>query len=177
MSIGELLRSAVADGRLFHILPRLPSSPTNRLLFGSPEVNRLVTGPWTSPDEEYRCGKLWEDFDRYIEGRRISVALDNPYKHPKSTYLSRLDPPRDEVWEIRSRDPKPGIRVFGRFVDRDRLVVFNWGFRYCLGGPDSNEFRREIRKCITEWRKVFLTFPPHVGSRVDEYVSDPTLSV
>lgn len=177
MSKRQLLREAVADGRLSPIQPRLPSAPVQRQLFGSPNIVRLVNGPWDDRAEEYRCGKLWEDFDRFTEGRLISVALNNPYNHPKSTYLSRLDPTHDEVWEIRSRDPKPAIRVFGMFVDFDVLVLFNCGYRKSLGGPKSPEFDRERRKCRLAWASIFLTLAPHSGCRIEDYVSRPAISV
>ena len=100
-----------AHQELSPLYPRIPSSPVERCLLATSEIHRLLEGPWADEDEERRCGHLWEDFDRFIEGRLISVALDNPYRKPKSTYLARLDPGRDEVWEIRSRHPRRGIRV------------------------------------------------------------------
>lgn len=177
MSIRDSIRDGVMRGQLFAVLPTLPSSPVARYLYASPEVQRLIVGPWSDEKEEYRCGKLWADFDRFVEGRLISVALDTPYKKPKSTYLSRLDPGRDEVWEIRSRDPRPGIRVFGRFAERDRLIVFNWGYRYDLGGPSSLEFKREILKCKSEWRNLFPSYDPITGTTVNAYIKEKALPV
>jgi hypothetical protein len=153
---------------LFRITPRLGGS-SKRFLYGSREINQLITGPWEDEDHEIRCGKLWEDFDRFVEERLIVVSLE-PYTKPKETYLARLDPGRDEVWEIRSRAPKPGIRVFGRFADTDHLILLNWEYREPLGGPGSEEFNIEIRKCKAEWRKLFPTYDAHTGDKVHEYV-------
>lgn len=177
MSIHDSIRDSVACGRLFPVLPTLPSSPMVRFLYASAEINRLIVGPWTDEIEEYRCGKLWADFDKFVEGRIISLALNNPYKKPRPTYLSRLDPGQDEVWEIRSRDPKPGIRVFGRFAEQDLLIVLNWGYRNDLGGPGSSEFKRQIRKCKAEWRNLFPSYDPKSGKTVDEYISDNAIPV
>jgi hypothetical protein len=133
------LRCGGPHPSLFRIGPTLGGG-SKRFLYGTREINRLVVGPWGDQAEEMRCGRLWQDFDRYVEERLISVTLE-PYKKPKSTYLARLDPGRDEVWEIRSRFPRRGIRVFGRFADANHFVLLNCEFRDNLGGPDSDEFK------------------------------------
>jgi hypothetical protein len=179
MSIHDEIRYWLdpAHQELFQIHPTMEDSSTARFLYGTREINRLVTGPWANEKEEVRCGRLWQDFDRYTDGRFITVALDNPYKKPKSTYLARLDPGRDEVWEIRSRFPKRGIRVFGRFADIDTLILLNWEYRDNLGGPGSDEFKVEARKAKAEWRRLFSTYPAHTGSSVHEYASKNAILV
>jgi hypothetical protein len=161
---------------LFLIGPTLGGAHV-RFLYGTREINRLIEGPWADEAEEIRSGRLWEDFDRFVEGRLISVSLDSPYIKPKDTYLARLDPGRDEVWEIRSRVPRPGIRVFGRFADVDHLILLNWGYRDPLGGPGSREFEIELRKCKAEWRKLFPSYDAHSGDSVHEYVSKTAFPV
>ena len=177
MSIHDLLDDAVVRGLLFLVEPTMRSEPMNRALYASPSVFRLITGPWADEELEYRCGKLWADFDRFVEGRIIPVALDSPYKKPNATYLSRLDPAEDEVWQIRSRAPKPAIRVFGRFAFRDCFVALSWRFRTELGGPESSEYRREIGNCLAAWRRTFPHYNPFTGNTVDEYISEKTLPV
>jgi hypothetical protein len=148
----------------------------DRFLYGTREISRLTTGPWENEAEEIRWGKLWQDFDRFVDERLISISLE-PYKGPKSTYLARLDPGRDEVWEIRSRFPRRGIRVFGRFADADRLVLLNWEYRDKLGGPGSEEFKIEVRKAKAEWKKLFPSYDAHTGESVNEYVTRNAFSV
>jgi hypothetical protein len=144
----------------------------NRVLLVSEDVNRLVTGPWQSTAEEIRGGRLWADFDRFIEGRLISASLNSPYSKPKTTYMARLDPPQEDVIEIRSRDPKPGIRVFGRFADKDIYVALNWEYRENLGGPKEKDFDREREICKARWRQLFPTYSSLNGSQIDEYFAD-----
>jgi hypothetical protein len=172
MSIRDEIAFRRNEGRLFHVGPTLPSAPVERFLFASPEVYRLVVGPWRDEAEEYRCGKLLDDFDRFVEGRVVTLALGNPYRKPRPTYLSRLDSSNDEVWEIRSRDPRPAIRVFGRFAECDTFIALNWEYRSRLGGSGSAEFAREINKTKSEWRRLFPTYEPHSGATVNEYVSE-----
>jgi hypothetical protein len=159
-------------GRLFQVFPRLPGSPVGRVLIVNEDLKRLMTGPWTDSQEEVRCGRLWADFDRFIEGRLISVSLDHPYSKPKTTYMARLDPVEDDVFEIRSRDPKPGIRVFGRFADRDVFVALNWEYRGNLGGSQDKEFDREREICKARWRQLFTTYQSISGKNLNEYFAD-----
>lgn len=179
MSIHDEMRYWLdpAHQELFQIHPTMPDENTVRFLYGTKEINRLVEGPWADEVEEVRCGRLWQDFDRFTTGALISVSLDTPYTKPKSTYLARLDPGRDEVWEIRSRFPKRGIRVFGRFADTDTLVLLNWEYRDKLEGPGSEEFKVEARKAKAEWRRLFSTYPAHTGTTVHEYVSQKAIPV
>lgn len=172
MSIVEEITHCVARGTLFPIEPTLPSGKIVRHLFGSTEIRRLLSGPWSNESEEIRSGRLRQDFDRFVEGGLISIALHNPYRKSKTAFLARLDPGHDEVWEIRSRDPRPGIRVFGRFAGLDVFVVFNWEFRERLGGPGSAEFKFEINKAKSEWRRNFPTYEPISGDYIHDFVSD-----
>ena len=177
MSIHDLLHDAVARGLLIPVEPTMPNEPMIRALYASPAVHRLITGPWADKEEEIRCGRLWADFDRFVEGRVIPVALNSPYSKPRDTYLSRLDPAEDEVWEIRSRAPRPAIRVFGRFADRDCFVALDWRLRKELGGPGSKEFRQEVRNCLAAWRHTFPSYDAFKGNTVDEYISEKALPV
>jgi hypothetical protein len=172
ISIQDDIKYWMDRGRLFQVFPRLPGSPVNRVLLVGEEVNQLIVGPWASENEEIRAGRLWADFDRYIEGRLISVALNNPYRKPNTTYMARLDPARDDVIEIRSRDPKPGIRVFGRFADKDVYIALNWEHREKLGGPQDKEFDREREICKAKWRQLFPTHPSVNGNQLNEYFAD-----
>ena len=177
MSIHDLLDDAVARGLLFRVEPTMPSEPVNRAMYAAAPVQRLIAGPWADKAEEYRCGMLWADFDRFVEGRLVPVALDSPYRKPKNTYLSRLHPGSDEVWQIRSRAPRPSIRVFGRFAYRDCFVALFWRLRSELGGPGSSAYRQEMRNCLAAWRHIFPHHDPLTGSTVDEYISEKAYPV
>ena len=177
MSTHDLIVDVVTRRLLFQVEPRMSSEPMLRALYASPDVYRLVVGPWSDEAERYRCGKLWADFDRFVEGRPIPVSLENPYAKPRQTYLSRMDPAEDEVWQIRSRAPRPAIRVFGRFAYRDCFVALNWGLRKDLGEAGSREFQQAIRNCLAAWRRIFPTHNAFTGSSADDYISGKTISV
>jgi hypothetical protein len=161
--------------RLFEVLPTLPGDPLERFMFASDDINRLLWGPWKSPTEERRCGQLWAATDMFVTGRNITMALDDPYSKPRTTYMARLDPLQDEVWEIRVWDPKPGMRVFGRFAERDVFIALTWARREAL--PNSREWRNAREGCKAEWRKLFPTYNAITGDNVNDYVSINAISV
>lgn len=171
MSIRHEIRDRVSERRLIELSPALTSSPFVRTMLISPAISDLVFGPWENPEHEYRCGRLRADLDMFIDGSVISVA-QRPYKKPRRTYMSRLDKPHDEVWEIRSRDPKPGLRVFGRFAEKDVFIALTWAPRDWLGPPWSNEWESTKRHCAAEWRQLFPTYNPLAGGSFHDYVSN-----
>lgn len=171
MSIHDEVSSRCAESRLYCLVPALLSTPVVRTVFISPEINKLVLGPWDDKKVEERAGRLRADFDMFTAGTVISIG-QHPYKKKKTAYMSQLDPTIDEVWQIRSRDPKPGIRVFGRFSEKDVFVALTWRFREDMGGPKSREWRDARELCKTEWRNMFHPYNPHSGKDHYEYVSN-----
>jgi hypothetical protein len=140
-------------------------------MFVSAELLEAVLGPWSCVEDEVRFNRLRADLDMFIDGSLLSMA-QAPYKKPKTTYMARLDPIADEVWEIRSRDPKPGIRVFGRFSEKDVFIALTWEFRDGLGGPASREWRDAREGCKAEWRKLFPTYPALGRNDLHDYASN-----
>lgn len=174
MSIQAEIRNRVAEGRLTLLQPALPDIPRVRSMFASEEICRLVLGPWTDAAMEERCGALRADLDHFISGATLTVSRE-PYRKPKQTFLSRLDPGRDEVWVIRSRAPKPGIRVFGRFAQRDVFVALSWAWRSELDGPGSKDWRDAAVGCIAEWRRLLHPYEPLREGDLHDYATDIVL--
>jgi hypothetical protein len=99
--------------------------------------------------------------------------------------MGRLSRPADEVWDFRAIE-KPGIRIFGRFAERDIFVALtcwprskpiDWLDRPPLLKTDSREFRDAIEGCKAEWRKLFHTYPPKSGAQASDYLSENVLVV
>jgi len=86
-------------------------------------------------------------------------------------YLGRLHPARDEVWDIRSSDPPPGLRVFGRFGNTDIFVGLSWEERLPLGSKDSPDWKRLILQCKTDWRNLFPAHNAISGDDIHDYIS------
>ena len=62
--------------------------------------------------ERIRAAELQADLDYFIDGKRMNLRpLMSVEEYAQ---MALLEPPHAEVWEIRSVDPKPAIRIFGR---------------------------------------------------------------
>jgi hypothetical protein len=151
-----------------------------RSIFVSDEVNSLFVGPWNNPEWEARCGLLRADLDRFTQGGVIAVA-ERPFRRGRHAFMRQLYRWREEVWEIRSRDPNPGIRVLGRFAETDVFIALTWHRRADLLGPQSRGWRDAIVDCKTKWRNLFPAYPPKSGDPngvyPDDYISANTFLV
>ena len=175
MSLRDAIKDRLNEQRLFVLPPSLAGERVERTMLVNAEVYQAVSGPWASSGA-YRMGRLRADLDTFTEGKMISIAND-PLEKPKSAYMARTDPARDEVWDIRSRDPRPGLRVLGCFGETDTFIALAWSDRESLGAYGSREWAAFIRRCKAEWRKLFPTYPPHSGSKISDYVSKNFITV
>ena len=170
MSISYEIANRVEEGRLFELIPFMPPSfgNTPRSMFVSVEIYNLLMGPWDNSSLEERCGYLYADLDQFINGEIITVA-ERPFVKGKTAYIKQLYRRHEEVWEIRSRDPAPGIRVFGRFAKTDVFIALTWWNRTDLGGPHSRAWRDAIVGCKTEWRNLFQAHNPITDRNYNDY--------
>jgi hypothetical protein len=171
MSIRDEIQNRVAEGRMLHLPHSIPSAERKRDMFVSEEVGQVVMPPWETNVDGLRFSMLRAHLDVFTSGGLISIASD-PYSKPKATYMARIDPPADEVWDIRSIDPRPAIRVLGCFAETDLFVALTWEYRMNLGGPDSKEWRDFREKCKAKWRGLFPAYQPFTGETANEYVSE-----
>lgn len=149
---------------------------TKRHMLISVNLQNALSGPWNSAANERRFGQLRGDLDAFVEGRLISVA-NHPYDKDKTAYIARVDPTSAEVWDIRSIDPSPSIRVLGCFVETDLFVALVWAYRNCLDGPGGPLWKAFIQRAQHEWRRLFLTYIPHSGSAISDYISENFFAV
>jgi len=150
-------------------------------MFLSTEIKDLIDGPWNSADLRYRAGRLRADLEDFIRGATITVCLE-PFA-AKTAYMGRLWPLEDSVWDIRSRDPSPALRVVGFFAETDTFVALRWAPRSrrpkwtsmpALGSKDSRAWRDIIVQCKADWRNLFPTYVPVRGESLNAYISDST---
>ncbi len=170
MSISAEITNRVQEGRLHLLQPIMApdEGASPRQMYVNEEIYSLLVGPWHNEEWEERCGYLRADFDRFMQGGIIPIA-EHPLLGGKNAYMRQLFRFREEVWEIRSRDPKPSIRVLGRFADRDVFIALNWWHRTDLGGPTDRAWRDAIVGCKTEWKKLLPTYEPKSSGDDDDY--------
>jgi hypothetical protein len=131
------------------------------MMYLSEEVHDLLTRPWPDQRDAGRWARLEAFLSHFVEGGLID-----------DKYMCPLIRPARWVWEIRSRRPRPSLRVFGRFAEIDVFVATNVGVRRELGGLGTREWRDEIVACTTRWRQLFPAHQPIQSDDIHECVSD-----
>lgn len=177
MSIKAAIRRHVRGERLFPLEMSLESDRVLRGLFLSPEIKRLMEGPWTSPQCASRIARLQANFEAYAKGESVVMSLE-PFA-AEDAFFGRLDTPAEEIWDIRSREPTPGLRVFGRFAAPNIFIAFDWyprsvdwNGRQSLGDRYHQLWEIAKTSCTEQWS---LLFPDHEalhGGQVQDYVTE-----
>lgn len=167
MSIRDDIRDRCSERRLFLVQPRTTGHPCLRTVFASEVVWRALCGPWLSVDHERRLGFARASLDNFIEGRVIAVRF--PPSKSVDAFIALLDGSRQEVWEIRTRSPKPGVRILGCFAEADVFVALLPIYRESL--RKSRDWHDAILRCRTEWGNLFLSERPHIGNYPNDYVT------
>ena len=155
MSTLDAVKGLVAKGELHQVLVA-PGTPTIRDLYVTTAVNEwiierpLTEGPWEDQKDADRWAQANGDLRRFLVAKKLPVRRQGKrYKGP--SYILRLDPGGEEVWEIRSRDD-PHIRFFGRFAECDAFVVLFW--RYRCQFKTEQDYEKVRRECADEWRNL-----------------------
>jgi hypothetical protein len=168
MSIRDNINAHIAAGRLFYLPPQFASTRAIRTMIVAPDLfSNLQPSAWPNNKTGERLGRLRADLDRFTANDRISIALF-PQNKPKTTYMARIEPVSNEVWDIRSADPNPGTRVLGRFSEKDTFVALVWDFHENLKGA---AWGRLGDRCLNEWANLFPNYAPHKGSSASDYIS------
>lgn len=166
MSIRDILREWINAGEMVVLEPALDAMPTVRFVIATKEVAAEICGSWENKDCEIRYARARAVIDAFIGGARIAVRY--PPSRSARAQLALLDPPQDQVWEFRSLEPKPGVRVFGRFSEPNVFVALATELRENI----DDDFTKEKERCKREWRKFFTPYRPHQGYSLAEYLTN-----
>jgi hypothetical protein len=166
MSIQQQIETCEMHGQMVRLRPIWPTVPENRLIYMTRRFLDELEN-WKN-ENEYRAEKLLAELDDYMAGEFITVGDGKSNRG----FLKRLDPHSDEVWEVRSMEPKPSLRIFCRFVMPDVLLATHMERRTDLKGYGSSEFANAILTCKAEWRKCFVNWPPHSGETIHDYITE-----
>ncbi len=172
MSMRAVIQTWLDDptsGWSWHV-PAVPGGAVKRHMLVSKHLRDAMDGPWRDAKEETRLSSLRGDLDAFVLGQRISIA-DDPYDKPKNTYMARVAPRESELWDIRSIDPRPSIRVLGCFAETDLFVALLWKFRLDLDGPNGPLWHDFVQRAEHAWRQFGMGLQPHSGSKISDYVS------
>ena len=178
MSIRAQIEKLIVAGELFELNPLNHKDNRRRTVFMSGEINSLVSGPWANAEMAGRCYRLRAELEDFITAEQITVCWE-PFGADKEQ-IGRLDPPEWDVWDLRSRDPSPGLRAFFRFACKDVGVFFtcsprslkvSWLDRLPLLHRESREWRKAIADCLAEWKALFPNHQSVNGSQISDYIT------
>jgi len=179
MSIHEVILDHVSWGRLARLMPTIPGDPAvkGRRLFLSKDVMDLVDTYRTKAAEARRCEAFRQELDDFVKGGQVGVCL-RPFEANEDAKLGLLHPPEDGIWDIRSVNPSPGLRVVGAFAEKNSFIGLEWAprskeflGRQPLGDRNSREWRDIIGNAKAHWRRLFSSWEPRTGDKLDEYLS------
>jgi hypothetical protein len=182
MSIRIEIKRRIAEGRLFRLRPHVGSDPNERIVLMSSEIHNLVSGPWPDGPMGVRCGYLRADLESFVANDVMTVSWSS--FEARDAKMGRLHPLADEVWDLRSQAPPPGLRVFCRFAEKDVLVALTcsprsvpvpWLDRIPLLRRNSRAWRDPVVGCRREWDVLFPAHQPLVGVNLNDYISNAVL--
>ncbi|WP_439399187.1 hypothetical protein ACRQ5Q_17570 [Bradyrhizobium sp. PMVTL-01] len=74
----------------------------------------------------------------------------------------------DEVWALCPRKPKPGWRLLGRFIDKDRLILLRAYDKHQL----AKNYDKATKEVIGDWEVILgAAQQPFRGTELSDYLS------
>lgn len=172
MLIIETIEVAKAAGKLIPVRPIASWVAQPRAFLMCVPLYEVLEAGKTNPDERIRqrWATLEAAISHFVEGGLVTEDL-----------IKQLKPPKYEHWELRSRKPRPSLRVFGRFALPDVFVGTHVDRRDRLGGMWSPEFEHEKLVCEDHWNATGLSTPfTHPLFQYEAYITEnarPKLAV
>jgi len=104
---------------------------------------------------------------RWVSGGRIIAD-----ERSKPRFLKRLCPPPPEIWEVRVTDPIPQVRLIGRLVEQDTLILDRFHTRAYLGDKGDPGWKEAMDGCHATLSKIFPDEPLLMADTIFAYVSE-----
>lgn len=159
MSTKAILAAAASAGQLRLLQPLSPRAMRRRAMYVGRQVWELLEGDVIDSVTAERYGRLQADLENFVT---------EEYLYPK--YLFWLNSKEDLIWEIRSVEEQPTLRVLGRFAEKDIFVALTIEERSELGGWDSESWKRAMRTTIQRWNSI-LPLEPLAGKDANDFFS------
>lgn len=164
MSIRDQINARMGEGRLYCLEPLIPSDPSMRTLFVTPEIYDEVSPPWPANWAGKRHSRFRETLDAFTNGSWIAIA-ERPFDKDAAAFMARVHPIIWNLFDIRAIDPLPGIRCLGGFAEQDTFVALTWNYR------EGFDWEGEIEACRQVWDDLLGPYKPLQGATINDYVS------
>jgi hypothetical protein len=129
MSIPDEIRAQIDAGRLFIIKSPYSDAKgeTPRIMVVSDEIMEELRSAFSDTVEGERIAEFLQTLEAFVEGAVFTVS-EKPFDKPYDVMLARVHSIAADIWDIRSTEPRPGIRALGGFWEQDIFVAltFNW---------------------------------------------------
>jgi hypothetical protein len=170
MSTADALKALQTSGSLTPWIPMLTRRTPKRRLYLTPEALNDLRNPDSALNLKASSrgqtrGRIEANLDHWVLGGHV-------YLSRQRRFICRLSPPPPEIWELRVTEPTPQVRLFGRFLEPDTLVITKMRMRDELGDAGSRAWETAMRDCAKRWAALFPTTPAHSARTVHEYITE-----
>jgi hypothetical protein len=163
MIIREAIEAAKAAGALIPFNPPVGWSSKPRAFLMTQRLADQIADGLASADPRRveRWDRLRADIANFVENGLMTWAS-----------MKWLDPHKFEHWEIKSRRPRPSLRIFGRFAEPNVFVGTHIIERTKLGKKWSQEWELEKLACEEGWKRALGNCPPFHGNNYEDYMTE-----
>jgi hypothetical protein len=164
MSIRDLL-GAKEGKEIWRFEP--PKVAIKRRLYLTARGRRDLTDANSATNVLGLRGYIQSALVRWVSGGRIFAD-----EQGKPRFLKRLCPPPPEIWEVRVTDPIPQVRLLGRVVEQDTLILDRFHTRGYLGDKGDSGWTEAMAGCHATFEALFPGQPLVMADTIYAYVSE-----
>jgi hypothetical protein len=177
MSTRDAMNRLIQGGQIVHVPCQLRGVSSRRHVFLEASLHdRLAQAMTGSTKDDIRLAGLWADLDRFTSGSVITVGGD-PFNKGQTAFMARTHPVQDGIFDLRSRDPSPGIRLFGAFCETDVFLGLTWKWRHELGSRHDRLFDLAVLEATGVWDRLLPDCRRLVSDRIEDCISDDFIPV
>lgn len=160
MSIEKILKDRVQRGMVHLLKPVARGASIRRILLIGERLHKALEEETGDAKWDERIGWLKADLEVFVTSKNL-----------RPEYLFWLYPRSKCIWEIRSVQNEPSVRVFGLFAAKDVFLATNFALRGYLGEWESREWKREKRNATVEWNGLMHPYKPVQAVTVHDVVT------
>jgi hypothetical protein len=144
-----------------------PKTVIKRRLYLTVTARKHLTDPNSATNVLKLRGFIHNAMVHWVAGGRIRAD-----ERGKPRFLKRLCPPPPEIWEVRVTDPIPQVRLLGRLVEADTLILDRFHTRGYLGNKGDPGWKEAMPACHAAFEALFPGEEIFQRKTIHEYVTE-----